>query len=288
MIWDIVLSSVRLSVPILFAAYGGMLSERSGIANIALESNLLFSAFAGGAVTALSGNLFLGVSAGLLASATVSAAFAAVCIWGRGDQIVIGTAFNLLAMGLIPVLNKALFNMTGATPALSSQLTFHQSWVFFALAVVTGVKLRWLFSRTRHGLQITAAGENPEALMTQGVNFRLVRLRAVIEGGLTTGIGGIYLSLCQGSGYVRDMSAGRGYIALAALIFGGWKPWSTFLACMFFAVTDAVQIQLQGKQIGEWTVPNQFVQILPYVVTLLVLIFYARKISAPRAINRDS
>lgn len=286
MIWDILLSSLRLSVPILFAAYGGLMSERSGVANIALECNLLFSAFAGGTVTALSGNLWLGVLAGILTSGLVSAVFGAVCIWGRGDQIVIGTAFNMLAMGLIPVITKALFNVTGATPALPAALTFHQSWIFFILAIAVALALAFLFSSTRHGLRVNAAGENPAALFTQGVNFRWVRLRAVVEGGLITGIGGVYLSLCQGSGYVREMAAGRGFIALAALIFGGWKPWPTFAACLFFAFTDAIQIQLQGKRIGEWTVPNEFVQILPYVVTLLVLTFYARRISAPSAINR--
>lgn len=286
MIWDILLSTLRLSVPILFAAYGGMLSERSGIANIALESNLLFSAFAGAAVTALSGSLALGVIAGLGTSALVAGCFAGVCIWGRGDQIVIGTAFNLLAMGFIPVVNKSLFGATGATPSLSAAQTFHHSWTFFVLAAVVAGGLAYLFSSTRHGLRILAAGENPSALLTQGVDYKWVRLRAVVEGGVIAGLGGVYLSLCQGSGFVREMSAGRGFIALAALIFGGWKPWPTFLACLFFALTDAIQIQMQGKRIGDWTVPNQFVQILPYVVTLLVLIFYARKIAAPSAINR--
>ena len=262
------------------------MSERSGIANIALEANLLFSAFAGAAVTALTGNLWLGALAGLATSAFAAGGFAGVCIWGRGDQIVIGTAFNLLAMGLIPVITKSLFNATGATPSLPADQTFHESWIFFTLAVIVAGGLAYLFSSTRHGLRILAAGENPAALLTQGVDYRWVRFRAVVEGGVITGLGGVYLSLCQGSGFVREMSAGRGFIALAALIFGGWKPWPTFAACLFFAATDAVQIQLQGKRIGDWTVPNQFVQILPYVVTLLVLIFYARKISAPSAINR--
>src|SRR5262249_4222617 len=117
--------------------------------------------------------------------------------------------------------------------------------------------------------------------------YKRVRLRAVVEGSLVTGFGGIYLSLCQGSGYIREMSAGRGFIALAALIFGAWKPIPTFLACLFFAFTDAIQIQLQGQKIGDFTVPNQFIQVVPYVATLIVLIASARRISAPAAINRD-
>lgn len=287
MIWDILLSALRLSVPIVFAAYGGLLSERSGIANIALEANLLFSAFAGAAVTALVNNVYLGAAAGVGASMVVGFIFAAVCIWGRGDQIVVGTAFNLLAYGLIPVITKALFNITGSTPALSAEQTFHQPLAFFALTFVVLGAYEFLFRRTRHGLRVQAAGENPAALITQGVNHKWVRLRAVTEGSVITGLGGVYLSLCQGSGYIREMAAGRGFIALAALIFGGWRPLPTFLACMFFAVTDAIQIQLQGQKIGEVAVPNQFVQIIPYVATLFVLVFYARRMRAPAAINRD-
>lgn len=284
---DLLMSTLRLAIPILFAAYGGLLSERSGIANIALEANLLFSAFVGGAVAAVAGDVWLGLAAGILASAVLGGLFASICIWGRGDQIVVGTAFNLLAYGLLPVLTKGLFGVTGSTPALSTDLRLHRPEVFFALALVVLVGLEYLFRKTRHGLRVTAAGENPITLATQGVNYRGVRLRAVIEGALLTGVGGVYLSLCQGSGYVREMSAGRGFIALAALIFGGWRPLPTFFACLFFAFTDAVQIQLQGQSIGGFAVPNQFVQILPYVATLLVLVFYSRKITAPAAINQD-
>lgn len=284
---DILMSTLRLAIPILFAAYGGMLSERSGIANIALEAKLLFAAFAGAAVVTLTGNLYVGAIAGVATAAVVGGLFASVCIWGRGDQIIIGTAFNLLAIGLIPVMTKAVFNVTGSTPALPAEMTFDSSVGFFVMAAIVAGSCVFLFRSTRHGIRIVAAGENPASLATQGVNFRLVRLRAVIEGSAITGLGGVYLSLCQGSGYIREMSAGRGFIALAALIFGGWRPVPTFLACLFFAATDAIQIQLQGQKIGDVTVPNQFVQIVPYVATLVVLAFYSRKIIAPAAINRD-
>ncbi len=287
MILDLLMSTARLMVPILFAAYGGLLSERSGIANIALEANLLFSAFAGAAVTFLVGNLWLGAAAGILASGVVGAIFAAICIWGRGDQIVIGTGFNLLAVGLIPVICKALFEMTGSTPAVPIELTFTKPVAFLVIGVLFIGLLEYLFRFTRHGLRVTAAGENPAALATQGVNYKLVRFRAVVEGSLMTGLGGVYLSLCQGNQFIRDMAAGRGFIALAALIFGAWKPIPTFFACVFFAFTDALQMQLQGQKIGDLSVPNQFVQIVPYVATLIVLVFFARKITAPRAINQD-
>jgi simple sugar transport system permease protein len=288
MLLDILLSALRLSVPLIFAAYGGMMSEKSGVANIALESYLLTSAFIGAAVTALSGNLWLGVACGVLASGVVGLFFALICIWGRGDQIVVGTGFNLLATGLIPVVTKAVFDVTGSTPALSAELRFQEPVVFFAIAIAGVFAYEYLFRSTRHGLRVIASGENPAALVTQGVSYKIVRLRAVIEGSFVAGLGGVYLSLCQGSGYIRDMSAGRGFIALAALIFGAWRPLPTFLACLFFALTDAIQMQLQGQKIGGVTVPNQFVQIIPYVATLFVLVFYARRISGPSAINRET
>ncbi len=287
MIGELCLSTMRLSVPLIFAALGGLMCERSGVANIALEALLLFSAFAAGAVTYATGDAYAGVFAGLACAAVVGAIFGAICLWGRGDQIVVGTGLNLLAAGLIPVITKGLFDRTGSTPALEAKQTFHQPLSFFIVAVISFIVLEFVFRRTRHGLRITAAGENPLALRTQGVSDRRVRLRAIVEGSTIAGIGGVYLALCQGSGYIRDMSAGRGFIALAALIFGAWRPWSTFLACLFFALTDAIQIQLQGHTIWSFAIPNQFIQILPYIATLLVLVFANRKMSAPAAINRD-
>ncbi len=283
---DLLLSSVRLSVPLIFAAYGGMMSERSGVANIALESYLLFSAFAAAAATSLFASLWMGVLFGLIAAGLIGLLFALICVYGRGDQVVIGTAFNLLAVGSIPILNKTLFGITGSTPALSMQLRFTEPLIFFGLSILVVVFLEFLFRKTRHGLRVTACGENPMALETQGVSYKKLRVRAVVEGSLIAGIGGIYLSLCQGSAYVREMSAGRGFIALAALILGGWKPIPTFLACLFFAATDAVQIQLQGKAIAGFQIPNSLVQISPYLITLLLLMFSSRKVLAPRAINR--
>ena len=287
MLDDILLSMLRLSVPLIFAAYGGLLSEKSGVANIALEAYLLFSAFTSASVVALSGSLWLGVFAGLFVSMIIGLMFAVVCIWGRGDQIVVGTAFNLFAAGMIPIVSKALFGITGSTPSLPFDLTFHHPVVFFILAVLCVLGFFYLFQSTRHGMRIVAAGENPMALVTQGVSFKKIRLRAIVEGSLVAGLGGIYLSLCQGSGYIRDMSAGRGFIALAALIFGNWRPLPTFLACLFFALTDAVQIQLQGHKFEGLAIPNQFIQITPYLATLFVLVIFARRISAPSAINRD-
>ena len=284
---DILMSTLRLAIPLIFAAYGGMLSERSGIANIGLEAYLLISAFTAAAVTHLSGSLIIGCAAAILVTAFLGALFASICIWGRGDQIVIGTAMNMMAAGLIPIITKTLFDVTGSTPSLPIELRLSHPLVFLSVAILFMIGLFYMFKHMRHGLRIVAAGHNPLALSTQGVSFNLLRLRAVIEGAAIASIGGIYLSLCMSSGYIRNMSAGRGFLALAALIFGSWKPIPTFLACLFFGFTDSIQIRMQGVTWDGREIPNQFIQILPFVATLLLLIIFSGRMKAPRAINQD-
>lgn len=283
---ELLLSTFRLSIPLVFAAFGGMMSERSGVANIALEAQLLFSAFAGAAITAMSSSLSLGIMSAMVASAVLGLFFASVCVFGRGDQIVVGTALNLFAMGIIPVLSRALFNVTGSTPSLALDLRVTEPMIFFILCIFATILIHFFFIKTRLGLRIVSAGHNPLALSTQGVSFKTVRLIAITTGSIFVSFGGIYLSLCQASGYTRNMSAGRGFMALAALIFGNWKPIPTFLACLFFGLTDAVQMNLQGVSFAGIEIPNQFVQIIPYVVTLLVLAIFSGRMRPPRAINQ--
>lgn len=283
---ELLISSMRLSIPLIFAAYGGLLCERSGVANLSLEGLLLFSAFASAATTALTGHLEIGILAGILGSLILSCLFAWICVVKRADQIVTGTAINILVTGLIPLLNKFLFSVTGATPSLPAENRFSKAWVFFGLALFLMMAYQFVFSKTRHGLRLWAAGENPLALSTQGVSPHKVRIWACVEGSVWVGIGGIYLSLCQSSGYVRNMSAGRGFIALAALILGGWKPIPTFCACLLFGFTDAIQIRLQGTALAGWIIPTQFIQIFPYVATLLGLALLRGRMRAPRAINQ--
>ena len=284
MIFDILMSTLRLSVPILFAAYGGMLSERSGIANIALEANLLFSAFAAASVAALVGNLWLGALAGILTSGGVAALFAAVCIWGRGDQIVVGTAFNLLAYGLIPVICKALFNVTGSTPALGMLERFEVAPMFLAAGLVLAAQL--FLKKTSGGLWLSFAGEHPQALDAAGVRVNRVRWAAVLVSGFLAGIGGSCLSIFLSSGYSRNMTAGRGFMALAALILGKWRPVPAALACLLFGLTEAAQTRLQGVVLwGTEPVPVQFIQILPYLVTVIVLAGWIGESKPPKQLG---
>ncbi len=288
---EVLASTLRLSVPLVLTAYGGLFSERSGVANIGLEAQLISSAFLAATFTTYFGSPYLGILGGMFGALFVATIFAFFCIHGKGDDIVVGTALNILVAGMIPVFNKSLFGITGSTPSLTIDQRLSSPMGFAIFAVVACVGVHFLFRRTVWGLRINAVGENPSALVTQGVSAVRLRYKAVLIGSLFTAVAGAYLSLCQGSGYVRNMSAGRGYMALAALILGGWKPIPTALACLIFAVFDALQMRLQGVTIEgfsqmPWVIPNQFIQILPFVVTLLGLAFLGGRMHPPRAINK--
>lgn len=279
-------SVMRVSVPLLFAAYGGLISERAGLANVALEGQLLLSAFVAAATVALTQNAWVGLGAGIVAGGLGGAVFGWTSIKSRADHIVIGIAFNMLIAGLIPTVCRAWFGVTGGTPQLERDSRFTSDISFFLGALLIGGLLWWALRSTRWGLRLKAAGDRPEALLVQGVSAGWVRIQASVLCGLVVGIGGVNLSLCQGSGYIREMSGGRGFIALAAIIFGGWRPLQTGLACLLFAVADAVQTLLQGKSLFDIAIPNSIVQIIPYAATLLLLVFRRSIMSAPSAINR--
>jgi ABC-type uncharacterized transport system permease subunit len=291
MIWfqEWLLSGLRLSLPLIFAAYGGMLSERSGIANIALEGYLLASSFGAAATMAMTHSLPLSLAMGVVAAVIVGLVFCFFTLKAKADQIITGMAVNLFVMGLLPVLSKSFFEVSGQTPSLPIDERITSVWPFAVLAVMVVIGVAFYFSRTVLGLRVWAAGENPQALRTQGVSVELTRLKSILLGAIIASIGGIYLSMGSGSGYTRNMSAGRGYIALAALIFGRWKPWPTLGGCLLFGVADALQIQLQSVPIfGDKPLPTQFVQALPYIVTLLFLAGFVGKVQAPGAINQPT
>ncbi len=279
-------STLRVSVPLLFAAYGGLISERAGLANVALEGLLLLSAFTGAAAAAATQNAWVGLGAGVVAGALGGLVFGFTAIKSRADHIVIGIAFNMLIAGLIPTVCRAWFGVTGGTPQLDRAVRLTSDVSFFVLAVVVGGLLYWALRSTRWGLRLKAAGDQPQALIVQGVSASFVRIQAAVLCGVVVGLGGIDLSLTQGSGYIRDMAGGRGFIALAALIFGGWRPLQTGLACLLFAAADAVQMLLQGKSVFEFAIPNSIVQIVPYAATILLLALRRSSMNAPKAINQ--
>jgi ABC-type uncharacterized transport system permease subunit len=278
-------STVRLATPLVFAALGGFLSEKAGIINIALEGKMLIGAFAAAAVAHATGNPWLGLVGGGMAGLLLAAIYANVTIQWKADQIVAGTGLNMLAMGLVPFLAKVFYDVTGSTPPLALDERFHIAPSLLALGLALLLPL-WLY-KTKSGLWMTFAGEHPQALQAAGVSVRTVRWTAVLAAGFLAGIGGASLSVYLASGYARNMTAGRGFIALAALIFGKWRPIPVVLSCLFFGLTDALQMRLQGVSIaGLGEVPVQFIQILPYAVTLLVLGGLVGRAAAPSALGQ--
>jgi simple sugar transport system permease protein len=276
----------RLSPPLILAALGGLYSERSGVINIALEGLMLAGAFTAAAVTHYTGSPWVGLAAGVLAGMAVASIHAVACIRFEADQVVSGTAINILMLGVPALLSGAFFLSSGSTPQIPRE-NLLPSWVVIVLAFGLVAVTWYALYRTPFGLRLRAVGENPEAADAAGVRVTAVRYTAVLLSGALAGVGGAYLSIGQSSLFTRNMTAGRGYIALAALIFGKWRPVQTMLACLFFGLTEAAAIQLQGRKIlpGGEEIPNQFVQIIPYVLTIIVLAGFIGQARAPRALG---
>ncbi len=276
-------SAIRLATPLLLAALGGMFSERSGVINIALEGLMLAGAFTAASVTYYAGNPWVGLLAAVLAGAAIAGVHAVACIRYRADQVVSGTAINILLTGVPALLSGAFFLSSGSTPQIPKEHLIPVTPVVIAFALVPVTY--YVLYYTPFGLRLRAVGENPEAADAAGVGVRLMRYTAVLLSGALAGIGGAYLSIGQSSLFTRNMSAGRGFIALAALIFGKWRPVQTMLACLLFGFTEAVAIQLQGVHFGGEEIPTQFVQIIPYVLTIVVLAGFIGQSRAPRALG---
>jgi general nucleoside transport system permease protein len=272
-------SAVRLATPLLLAALGGLFSERSGIINIALEGMMLAGAFTAAVVTHFTGSPWLGLAAAVAAGVAVAGVHAAATIGFGADQVVSGTAINLLMLGVPALLSGALFDSTGATPQLPQGDLLPGVPIALAFALVPASL--YVLYRTRFGLRLRAVGENPEATEAAGIHVARYRLAGVLLSGGLAAIGGAYLSIGQSSLFTRNMTAGRGFIALAALIFGNWRPVPTLLACLLFGVAEALSIQMQGVT----RIPVQFIQIIPYVLTVVVLAGFIGAARPPRALG---
>jgi len=280
----LLLSAMRLATPLLLAALGGLFSERAGVINIALEGLMLAGAFTAAAVTWYAGSPWVGLVAAILAGAAIAGVHAVACIRYRADQVVSGTAINILMLGVPALLSGAFFLSSGSTPQVPKENLI--PWTPIVIAALLVPLTYYVLYYTPFGLRLRAVGENPEAADAAGVSVNLMRYAAVLLSGALAGIGGAYLSIGQSSLFTRNMSAGRGFIALAALIFGKWRPVQTMLACLLFGFTEAVAIQLQGVRIwGGEEIPTQFVQILPYVLTIVVLAGFIGTSRAPRALG---
>jgi simple sugar transport system permease protein len=276
--------TLRISTPLVFAALGGMFSERAGVINIALEGLMLVGAFGAAVGTLVTHSPWLGSLLGMGAGVTLAAVYALLVIRLRANQIVAGTAVNLLALGLTPFLCKVLYDVTGSTPNIPIQDRFSSAPLYLCWVAVG---LCWfVMTYTRAGLWYGVAGERPQALDAAGIKVNRVRWLAVLLSGALAGMGGASLSIFLSSSFARNMTGGRGFIALAALIFGKWKPVPAAFAALLFGATEALQIHLQGVVLwGNKPVPVQFIQILPYAITMLVLAGFVGRSRPPNALG---
>ena len=301
-------STVRLATPLLLACLAGLFSERAGIFDIGLEGKMLAAAFFSAAIAAMTGSVWLGLLAGIAASLVLSAIHGLASITFRGNQLISGVAINFLAAGMTVLIAQSWFKQGGRTPSLMGggrfnpiELPFaeslsgvpflgpiyaelisgHSILVYAALAAVPATW--WLLYRTRFGLRLRAVGENPAAVDTAGVSVVGLRFAAVVICGVLCGLAGAYLATGLQAGFVKDMTAGRGFIALAALIFAKWRPWYALSACMLFGFLQAIALRYQNIDLGAFTVPVQVMDALPYILTVVILAGFVGKAIPPRA-----
>ena len=303
-------STVRLSVPLIFACLAGLWSERAGVVDISLEGKMLVAAFAAATVAHVTGSATLGLGAGILASVVFALVHGFAAIDQRGNQIVSGAAINLIAAGLTALLGNAWFGEGGRTPQLEAAAARFQPWEWpgaqtIGTVPVVGPLYQYLLSdhdvltyvaflfvpltsfvlfRTRFGLRLRATGENPAAVDTAGISVRGIRYAAVLIAGVLCGFAGTYLAVSQAAGFLPQMTAGKGFIALAALVFAKWRPGPALLTCLLFGFLDAASIRLQGVVLpGFGEVPVQAIQALPYLLTVVLLAGFVGRAVAPRA-----
>ena len=275
----LILSTIHLATPLVLAALGGLYSERSGVINIALEGLMLAGAFTAAAVTYYVNNPWIGLLAAIVAGILLAAIHAVACISFKADQVVTGTAINILMLGVPAVLSGAFFLSSGSTPQIPKENLI--PWTPVILALLLVIVTYYVLYYTPFGLRLRAVGENPEAADAAGINVKRIRYTGVLISGALAAIGGAYLSIGQSSLFTRNMTSGRGFITLAALIFGKWRPLQTMLACLLFGFADALATQMQGVV----EIPVQFIQMIPYVLTMVVLAGFIGLSRAPRALG---
>ncbi len=301
-------STIRLATPLLLACLAGLFSERAGIFDIGLEGKMLAAAFFSAAFAATTGSAWLGLFAGVCASMMLSGLHGLASITFRGNQLISGVAINFLASGMTVLIAQSWFRQGGRTPSLTGDARFtsielpfadtlqdvpflgpiysellsgHSVLVYLAFLAVPASY--WLLYSTRFGLRLRAVGENPAAVDTAGISVIGMRFAAVAICGILCGIAGAYLSTSLQAGFVKEMTAGRGFIALAALIFAKWRPWYAMMSCLLFGFLQAVSLRYQNIQIGDFTIPVQLMDALPYILTVVILAGFVGKAIPPRA-----
>lgn len=288
MILLFLVQTLRIAVPFLFAAAGGALSERAGVVALALEGFMLGGAFGAVVGSHYTGSAWIGVIAGVAAGLFLGLIHAVASIRFRADQVVTGVAINLFAIGATRFFLDLAFDSSSNSPRVAGfgGEGVSGAWALVAnplvwLGVLVIPVLAWLIARTTFGLRVRAVGEHPEAAASVGVPVSRVRYAAVLGSGALAALGGVYLALDQHQ-FTDNMTAGRGFIALAAVIFGRWQPVRVGIACLLFAAAETMQIQLQAAQL----IPSQFVAMIPYVLTIVAVAGVVGRSNPPGALNR--
>lgn len=292
---EIISASIRMATPLMLAALGGVFSERSGVVNIALEGMMLNGAFAAVVATHYSGNPWVGLLAAVLVGLVTALIHGVVTITFKADHIVSGVAVNLLALGATQFTCWVVYGNSGNServvglpvwriplvdrvPVLGHILSGHSPLVYMAILLV--LLAHFLLFKTVFGLRLRAVGEHPLAADTMGIKVTVMRYWGVLISGVLAGLGGAFLSL-NTHYFVKNMSGGRGFIALAAMIFGKWTPFGAAGACLLFGFLEALQMSLQGGG-----VPTQFIQMIPYLATMVVLASAVGRATPPAAVGR--
>jgi simple sugar transport system permease protein len=279
---EILVSALRMAIPLTFAALGGVYSERGGVVNIALEGIMLFGAFGAVLGAYFTGNSWIGLLVAMSFGSLIALIHAIVSITFKINQVVSGTALNIMAAGLTTFLSRLIFKAAGSSPHIEGMTQWHipgLNWDISPLMVIMFLCIilsQFIIFRTRYGLRLRACGENPYAADSLGISVIRLRYSGVLISGALGGLGGAFLSLEHARVFVEGMTTGRGFIALAAMIFGRWTPVGSFGACFLFGLAEALRMRLEGLGI-----PTQFIQMIPYIITMLVLIGVVGRAVAP-------
>jgi ABC-type uncharacterized transport system permease subunit len=302
-------TTIRLATPLLLACLAGLFSERAGVFDIGLEGKMLIAAFFSAAIAAITGSVWIGLLAGIAASLVLAGIHGLASITFRGNQLISGVALNLLASGITVLIAQDWFHQGGRTPSLigggrftpitlpgaetlapipligplyAEVISGHTLLVYAAFACVP--LTWWVLFRTRFGLRLRAVGENPAAVDTAGISVRRLRFAAVLICGVLCGIAGAYMATALQAGFVREMTAGRGYIALAALIFAKWRPWYALSACLLFGLLQALSLRPDVvNTLLHVKIPVQLLDAMPYILTVVILAGFVGKAIPPKA-----
>ena len=277
--------TLRIAIPYLFAASGGVIAERAGIISLALEGFMLTGAFAATLGTFYSGSPWIGLLSGIFGGLVFGMIHAIACIRYRANHVVVGIAINLLAIGVTRFFLKLAFDSSSNSPRIegfggnTAAQGFDNPllWMGILVAPILG----FFLYRTPFGLRVRAVGEHPEAAASVGVKVSKIQYISVAVSGMLAALGGVFLALDQHQ-FTDNMTAGRGFIAVAAVIFGRWDPGKAAIACLFFAAAETLQIQLQGNEV----IPSQFIEMIPYVLTIIALAGVVGRAVPPAALGK--